>query len=81
MLKIIEDGLVKDDTSLLVRLIKLKLLFSNSSEESNNIKIKMELDKLIKDIVQDSDYQVYKNTSTDSDALWLYSTFDSKIKK
>ena len=80
-LKIIEDGLIKDDTSLLVRLIKLKLLFSNSSVESNNGTIKAELDTLIKDIVKDSDYQVYKNTSTDVDALWLYRTFDSKDKK
>tara|TARA_Y100000996_G_scaffold18413_2_gene13638 strand:+ start:1641 stop:2852 length:1212 start_codon:yes stop_codon:yes gene_type:complete len=78
-LKIIDNGLVKDDSSLLVRLIKLKLLFSDSASDSNNKKIKLELDNLIKDIVKDSDYQVYKNTSTDSDALWLYS-FDSKDK-
>ena len=80
-LKIIDEGLVKDDTSLLVRLIKLKLLFSSTKSDSNNREIKMELDTLIKDIVKDSDYQVYKNTSTDPDALWLYSTFDSKNKK
>ena len=78
-LKIIDNGLAKDDSSLLVRLIKLKLLFSDSASDSNNKKIKLELDNLIKDIVKDSDYQVYKNTSTDSDALWLYS-FDSKDK-
>jgi len=78
-LRIIDDGLKKDDSSLLVRLIKLKLLFSDSVKDSNSQKIKLELDKLIKDIVKDSDYQIYKNTSTDSDALWLYS-FDSKNK-
>ena len=78
-LKIIDNGLAKDDSSLLVRLIKLKLLFSDSASDANNKKIKLELDNLIKDIVKDSDYQVYKNTSTDSDALWLYS-FDSKDK-
>ena len=78
-LRIIDNGLMKDDSSLLVRLIKLKLLFSDSAKDSKSQKIKLELDKLIKDIVKDSDYQVYKNTSTDSDALWLYS-FDSKNK-
>jgi len=78
-LRIIDDGLMKDDSSLLVRLIKLKLLFSESAKDSNSQKIKSELDMLIKDIVKDSDYQVYKNTSTDPDALWLYS-FDSKNK-
>ena len=76
-LKIIDNGLMKDDSSLLVRLIKLKLLFSHSTGDSNNRNIKVQLDTLIKDIVKDSDYQVYKNTSTDPDALWLYS-FDSK---
>ena len=68
---------MKDDSSLLVRLIKLKLLFSHSTGDSNNRNIKVQLDTLIKDIVKDSGYQVYKNTSTDPDALWLYS-FDSK---
>ena len=78
-LKIIDNGLIKDDSSLLVRLIKLKLLFSDSIGISADRKIKVELDALIKDIVKDSDYQVYKNTSTDPDALWLYS-FDLKNK-
>ena len=76
-LEIIDSGLKKDDSSLLVRLIKLKLLFSI---EDTNDNLKKELDKLIKNLVQDSDYQVYKNTSTDKDAIWLYSMSEDKDK-
>ena len=73
---IIEKGLSKDDSSLLVRLIRLKLLpYTNKKEQD---KLKKELDFLIKDLVQDSDYQRFKNTSTDDDALWLYSMYDEK---
>ncbi|MAV64239.1 MAG: hypothetical protein CMG00_03500 [Candidatus Marinimicrobia bacterium] len=75
-LKIIDSGLEKDDSSLLVRLIRLKLLFSD--KDSRNTSIKNELDCLIKDLVKNIDYQVYKNTSTDKDALWLYSMSDNK---
>ena len=74
-LEIIDSGLEKDDSSLLVRLIKLKLLFSIDGADKN---LKKELDNLIRDLVQDSDYQVYKNTSTDDDALWLYSMSEDK---
>ena len=74
-LEIIDSGLEKDDSSLLVRLIKLKLLFSADGTNKN---LKKELDNLIRDLVQDSDYQVYKNTSTDDDALWLYSMSEDK---
>ena len=75
-LDIIDKGLKKDDSSLLVRLIRLKLIPSNNN--SNQDSIKRELDVLIKSLVEDSDYQVYKNTSTDSDALWLYSMSNEK---
>ena len=77
-LKIIDEGLEKDDSSLLVRLIRLKLLFSNENSNSNDVSIKNELDSLIKDLVKNIDYQVYKNTSTDKDALWLYSMSNKK---
>ena len=75
-LDIIDKGLKKDDSSLLVRLIKLKLLSSTNSSNQDNLK--RELDVLIKSLVEDSDYQVYKNTSTDNDALWLYSMSNDK---
>ena len=74
-LEIIDSGLEKHDSSLIVRLIKLKLLFSADGANKNP---KKELDNLIRDLVQDSDYQVYKNTSTDDDALWLYSMSEDK---
>ena len=75
-LDIIDQGLKKDDSSLLVRLIRLKLLASNENSKQNDIK--KNLDILIKSLVEDSDYQIYKNTSTDKDALWLYSMHDNK---
>ena len=75
-LDIIDKGLKKDDSSLLVRLIRLKLL--SSSNQSNKSNLKRELDVLIKSLVEDSDYQIYKNTSTDNDALWLYSMSNDK---
>ena len=45
-----------------------------------NDNLKKELDKLIKNLVQDSDYQVYKNTSTYKDAIWIYSMSEDKDK-
>ena len=75
-LDIIDQGLKKDDSSLLVRLIRLKLLASNENSKQNDIK--KNLDILIKSLVEDSDYQIYKNTSTDNDALWLYSMSNNK---
>ena len=75
-LEIIDSGLQKDDSSLLVRLIKLKLL----SVDGANNNLKKGLDDLIKNLVKDSDYQVYKNTSTDQDAIWLYSMSEDKNK-
>ena len=75
-LEIIDSGLQKDDSSLLVRLIKLKLL----SVDGDNNNLKKGLDDLIKNLVKDSDYQVYKNTSTDEDAIWLYSMSEDKNK-
>ena len=75
-LEIIDRGLKKDDSSLLVRLIRLKLISSNNNSNQDNVK--KELDVLIKSLVEDSDYQIYKNTSTDSDALWLYSMSNEK---
>ena len=58
-------------------IIDFKLLFSIEGADKN---LKKELDNLIKDLVQDSDYQVYKNTSTDEDAIWLYSMSEDKDK-
>ena len=56
--------------------IRLKLI--SSATESNQHNLKSELDTLIKSLVEDSDYQIYKNTYTDNDALWLYSMSTEK---
>ena len=59
-----------------MRLIKLKLISSRQNIDRDSVK--KELDSLIKSLSQDSDYQIYKNTSTDNDALWLYSISNNK---
>jgi len=68
-LDFIETALEKDNTSLLVRLIKLKL---QAWAQSGGSDITRELDDIIHFLVTDKQFQRYKNTSRDSDVLWLY---------
>jgi lipopolysaccharide biosynthesis regulator YciM len=67
-LELIETAQDKDSTSLLVRLIKLKL----EARKNGATDINKELDSIIHFLVTDKQYQIYKNTSTDSDLIWLY---------
>ena len=80
-----DDGAYSFYANIIERVPESEIIlynFSKLSGYSFSIKI---IEKLVKDFqkqivgIKDSDYQVYKNTSTDSDALWLYS-FDSKDK-
>jgi len=68
-LEFIDSALEKDDTSLLVRLIKLKL---QARAQSGGSDMTRELDEIIHFLVTDKQFQRYKNTSRDSDVLWLY---------
>ena len=73
-LELIETALEKDSTSLLVRLIKLKL----DARKSGSSEMTKELDSLIHFLVTDKRFQIYKNTSTDSDIIWLYGATGQK---
>ena len=68
-LEFIDSALEKDNTSLLVRLIKLKL---QARAQSGGSDMTRELDEIIHFLVTDKQFQRYKNTSRDSDVLWLY---------
>jgi tetratricopeptide (TPR) repeat protein len=68
-LEFIDSALEKDNTSLLVRLIKLKL---QARAQSGGSDMTRELDDIIHFLVTDKQFQRYKNTSRDSDVLWLY---------
>jgi len=68
-LEFIDSALEKDNTSLLVRLIKLKL---QARAQSGGSEMTRELDDIIHFLVTDKQFQRYKNTSRDSDVLWLY---------
>ena len=68
-LEFIDSALEKDNTSLLVRLIKLKL---QTRAQSGGSDMTRELDEIIHFLVTDKQFQRYKNTSRDSEVLWLY---------
>ena len=68
-IEFIDSALEKDDTSLLVRLIKLKL---QARVKNGGSDITRELDDIIHFLVTDKQFQKYKNSSRDSDVLWLY---------
>ena len=39
------------------------------------------LDNIIHFLVRDERYQIYKNTATDRDIIWLYETTDDEEKR
>ena len=77
-IEFIDSALEKDNKSLLVRLIKLKLQVRTPSESSE---ITRELDDIIHFLVTDKQFQRYKNSSRDSDVLWLYEASGDDIPK
>ena len=68
-MELIDKVLASDDSSLLIKLTQLKLQ-SRNPEKSKNLR--KQLDSLIHFLVTDERFQRYKNTSRDSDVLWLY---------
>ena len=73
--ELIDSALEQDPTSLIVKLIKMKLQAKN--EISGN-EYTRGLDDIIKFLVTDERFQIYKNTATDPDIIWLYETSDEK---
>lgn len=68
-LELIESALEKDNKSLIVKLIKMKLEAKKQKSSINFIK---SLDDIIHFLVTDEGFQIYKNTATDPDIIWLY---------
>ena len=74
-LELIDSALELDPTSLIVKLIKLKL---QAKKEKRGNKFTQGLDDIIHFLVKDERFQIYKNTATDPDIIWLYETSDEK---
>jgi len=66
-LDIVNSNINKDSNSLIIKLIKLKLLSING--EYN---VSKGLDDIIHFLVTDEGYHKYKNTSPDKDIVWIY---------
>ena len=66
-LDLVNSNVNKDSNSLIIKLIKLKLL--SLSGEHN---ISKGLDDIIHFLVTDEGYHKYKNTPPDEDIVWIY---------
>ncbi len=74
-LDIVNSSMHKDSNSLIIKLIKLKLLSLNG--EYN---VSKGLDDIIHFLVTDEGYHKYKNTSPDEDIVWIYeNSYDIKV--
>ena len=74
-LELIDSALEQDPTSLIVKLIKMKL---QAKKERSSNEFTRGLDEIIHFLVTDERFQIYKNTATDPDIIWLYETSDEK---
>ena len=72
---LIDQALEQDPTSLIVKLIKMKL---QAKKEKSSNEFSRGLDEIIHFLVTDERFQIYKNTATDPDIIWLYETSDEK---
>ena len=76
-IELIDSALEQDPTSLIVKLIKMKL---EAKKERSSNEFTRSLDDIIHFLVTDERFQIYKNTATDPDILWLYETSNEKEK-
>ena len=74
-MELIDTALEQDPTSLIVKLIKMKL---QAKKERNSNEFIRSLDDIIHFLVTDERFQIYKDTATDPDIIWLYETSDEK---
>ena len=74
-LDIVNSNINKDSNSLIIKLIKLKLLSING--EYN---VSKGLDDIIHFLVTDEGYHKYKNTAPDEDIVWIYENGDESSK-
>ena len=76
-IELIDSALEQDPKSLIVKLIKMKL---QAKKERSGNEFSRSLDDIIHFLVTDERFQIYKNTATDPDILWLYETSNEKEK-
>ena len=76
-IELIDSALEQDPKSLIVKLIKMKL---QAKKERSGNEFSRSLDEIIHFLVTDERFQIYKNTATDPDILWLYETSNEKEK-
>ena len=76
-IELIDSALEQDPTSIIVKLIKMKL---QAKKERSGNEFSHSLDDIIHFLVTDERFQIYKNTATDPDILWLYETSNEKEK-
>ena len=74
-IELIDSALEQDPTSLIVKLIKMKL---QAKKEKSSNEFSRGLDDIIHFLVTDERFQIYKNTATDPDIIWLYEASDEK---
>ncbi len=78
-IEFIDSALEQDPTSLIVKLIKMKL---QAKKEKSGNEFTRGLDDIIHFLVTDERFQMYKNTATDPDIIWLYETsYDKEALK
>ena len=70
-MELIDSALEQDPSSLIVKLIKMK---HSAKKEIHGNEFSKGLDELIHFLVTDERFQMYKNTATDKDIIWLYET-------
>ena len=66
-LEIVDSNINENSNSLIIKLIRLKLLALDGKEN-----ISKGLDDLIHFLVTDEGYHIYKNTPPDKDIIWVY---------
>ena len=66
-IEIVDSGIKNDSDSLIIKLIRLKLLTLNGEQN-----ISKGLDDLIHFLVTDEGYHKYKNTPPDEDIVWVH---------
>ena len=74
-IELIDSAIEQDPTSIIVKLIKMKL---QAKKENSSLDLTKGLDDIIHFLVTDERFQRYKNTAADPHIIWLYETSDDK---
>jgi len=74
-MELIDSAIEQAPNSLIVKLIKMK---HQAKKESSGNDYIHGLDDIIHFLVTDERFQIYKNTDTDPDIIWLYETSSEK---